>query len=313
MSEGASIDLRTELAPRHEKGLLLRNPVLVASSDFIRYGFDYADREKVGAIVCKGTTLRAREGNPEPRMLNVTAGMLNAIGLRNPGIHTLIEEYAPVWSGWTTPVIVNIAGDTVEEFVALAEFLEGVPGISGIELNVSCPNVRKGGSVFGADAQTVAEVTAAVRKVTTWPLIVKLSPNPGDLRPMALAAADVGADAISLINTITSLRIDTRARRPILGNGTGGLSGPAIMPIALRMVSEVASVLHRSHPQVPVIGIGGISSANDALEFFMAGASAVEIGTANFANPHIAAEIVEGIEAFMACEHVGTLAEIICI
>jgi dihydroorotate dehydrogenase (NAD+) catalytic subunit len=231
--------------------------------------------------------------------------------LHNPGIRVVIDEYAPKWAQWPTPVIVNIAGDTVEEFALLAEQLEDVPGVAGIEVNVSCPNVRKGGAVFGASAQAVADVTIAVRRVTTLPMIVKLSPNTSDVRATALAAASSGADAVSLINTITSLRIDTQTRRLVLGNGTGGLSGPAVMPIALRMVYEVASELRVSHPQVPVIGLGGISTANDALEFLMAGASAIQIGTINFANPRAAAEIVEGIEEFMRKENVANIVEII--
>jgi dihydroorotate dehydrogenase (NAD+) catalytic subunit len=311
MTEPAFVNLKTELAPRNHQALRLRNPVLIAATYATRYGFEYADKAQAGAFVCKGTPLHPRTGNPEPRLFDVTAGMINAIGLENPGLRVIIEEYAPLWATWPMPVLVNIAGDTVDEFVAMGEQLEGVPGVAGIELNVSCPNVRKGGSVFGADAETVAEVTTAVRQVTNLPLIVKLSPNPGDLRPMALAAAASGADAVALINTITSLRIDTRTRRPVLGNGTGGLSGPAIMPIALRMVYEVAAVLRQSYPQVPVIGIGGISTANDALEFLMAGASAVEIGTINFTNSHAAAEIVAGIEAFLLKEGMATVAEII--
>lgn len=303
--------LQTELAPRNQKGLCLRNPVLLAPTVATGYGFDYADRNLPGAIVCKGTTLEPRKGNPEPRIWEVTAGLINALGLQNPGIRVLIEEYAPIWAEWPTLVIVNIAGDTVDEFVQMAELLEGVNGIAGIELNVSCPNIRRGGAVFGATAETVAEVTTAVRKATTWPLIVKLSPNPGDLRPIALAAAKAGADSISLINTITSLRIDTRTRRPVLGNGTGGLSGPAVMPIALRMVYEVASVLRSTYPHVPVIGLGGICTANDALEFLMAGASAIQIGTVNFTNPHAAAEIIAGLEDFVVREHLGSLSEIV--
>ncbi len=310
MIKNTSINLQTELAPLHKSGLRLRNPVLLASGP-LRYAFDYADVACPGAIICKGTTLRPRDGNPEPRILEVASGLINAIGLHNPGIRVVVDEYAPIWEQWPTPVIVNIAGDSVEEFVQLAEHVEGVAGIAAIEVNVSCPNVRKGGAVFGANAQAVAEVTEAVRRATTLPLIVKLSPNTGDIRATALAAASSGADAVSLINTITSLRIDIDARRLILGNGTGGLSGPAIMPIALRMVYEVASALRETHLRVPVIGIGGISTAQDALEFLMAGASAVQIGTINLTNPHAAAEIVEGIEQFMLQERIMDIAEII--
>ena len=307
------MNLQTQLAPCHKKGLILRNPVLVASGTF-GYGMDNAnivEVHRLGAITCKGTTLHPRSGNEQPRIMETASGMLNAIGLQNPGIHTVIEKYAPVWATWQTPVIVNIAGESIEEFVELATLLEGVEGVAGIEVNVSCPNVLAGGAVFGADAHTVADVTAAVRRATTLPLIIKLSPNSGDVRPTALAAAASGADAVSLINTFTGMGIDRSKRRPTLANVTGGLSGPAIKPIALRMVYEVARELRSSYPQVPVIGIGGISSANDALEFFMAGASAIQIGTINFTNPHAGVEIIEGIEEFMHLERIESIMELV--
>src|SRR2546428_3822315 len=195
------MNLQTQLAPCHKKGLLLQNPVVVASGTF-GYGVDNANIAEVhqlGAITCKGTTLHPRRGNEQPRILETASGMLNAIGLQNPGIHTVIKKYAPIWATWQTPVIVNIAGETVEEFVKLARLLEGVEGVAGIEVNVSCPNVLKGGAVFGASEQAVADVTAAVRHATTFPLLVNLSPNSGDMRPTALAAASSGADALSLI------------------------------------------------------------------------------------------------------------------
>jgi dihydroorotate dehydrogenase (NAD+) catalytic subunit len=305
--------LQTQLAPCHKKGLILRNPVIVASGTF-GYGMDnvnIVEVHRLGAITCKGTTLHPRSGNEQPRIMETASGMLNAIGLQNPGMHTVIEKYAPVWATWQTPVIVNIAGETSEEFVELATLLEGVEGVAGIEVNVSCPNVLAGGAVFGADAHTVADVTAAVRRATTLPLIIKLSPNSGDVRPTALAAAASGADAVSLINTITALNININTRRLALGNGTGGLSGPAIKPIALRMVYEVARELRSSYPQVPVIGIGGISSANDALEFLMAGASAIQIGTINFTNPRAGVEIIEGIEEFMHLERIESIMELV--
>jgi len=265
----------------------------------------------LGAITCKGSSLHPRRGNEQPRIMETASGMLNAIGLQNPGIHTVIEQYAPIWATWQTPVIVNIAGETIEEFVELATLLEGVEGVSGIEVNVSCPNVLAGGVVFGADAHTVAMVTSSVRRVTTLPLIVKLSPNSGDVRPTALAAAASGADAVSLINTITGMGIDINKRRPTLENVTGGLSGPAIKPIALRMIYEVAQELRLSYPRIPVIGIGGISNANDALEFLMVGASAIQIGTINFTNPRAGVEIVEGIEEFMYKERVKSITELV--
>jgi dihydroorotate dehydrogenase (NAD+) catalytic subunit len=312
------VNLQTQLAPRHQNGLLLRNPVMVASG-IIGYGLSndpftflkVHDLEKLGAFVAKGTTPLPREGNAKPRTWNVTSGMINAVGLHNPGIQAVIERYAPAWTSWTTPVILNIAGDSVDDFVGMAELVEGVPGIAALEVNVSCPNIRKGGEVFGSNPQAVAEVTSAVRRVTTLPMIIKLSPNTSDIRPIALAAAEAGADAVSLINTITSIRVDTHARRMVLGNGTGGLSGPAVMPIALRMVYEVASALRTVYPDVPVIGLGGISSANDALEFLMAGASAIQVGTSYVANPHVCTEIIEGIQAFMVQEGVTDLKEIV--
>lgn len=307
------MNIQTQLAPRHKNGLLLCNPIIIASGT-CGYGMDntkFAEICQVGAFTCKGTTLHPRRGNQEPRILETASGTLNAIGLQNPGIRTVIEEYAPIWATWQTPVIVNIAGESIKEFVELATLLEGVEGVAGVEVNVSCPNVLAGGAVFGANAQAVADVTAAVRRATTLPLIVKLSPNSGDARPTALAAASSGADAVSLINTITGMGIDIHKRRPVLANITGGLSGPAIKPIALRMVYEVARELRSSHPLVPVIGIGGISNANDALEFLMAGASAIQIGTINFTNPRAGAEIVEGIEQFMCKAGVGSITEIV--
>ena len=307
------MNLRTELAPRHKSGLLLKNPVMTASGTF-GYGVEYAkiaEIQRLGAIICKGTTLHSWHGNAQPRTLETASGLLNAIGLQNPGVHTVIEKYAPIWETWQTPVIVNIAGETVREFAQVAERLEGVPGVAAIEVNVSCPNVLEGGAVFGASAEAVAGVTTVVRRATTLPLIVKLSPNTGDARPTALAAAEAGADAVSLINTITGLGIDIRARRPMLGNGTGGLSGPAVKPVALRMVYEVARELRSSHPQVPIIGLGGITTADDALEFLMAGASAIQIGTINFVNPRAGVGIIEGIEAFMRDEGVEDIQELI--
>ena len=307
------MNLQTELAPRHKSGLLLKNPVMTAAGTF-GYGIEYAkiaEIQRLGAIVCKGTTLHSRSGNAQPRTLETASGMLNAIGLQNPGVHRVIEKYAPIWEVWQTPVIVNIVGETVREFVQIAEYLEGVPGVAGIELNVSCPNVQEGGAVFGDSPEAVAHVTSAIRRATTLPLIVKLSPNVNDVRPIAVAAASSGADAISLINTITGLSIDIHARRPALANHTGGLSGPAIKPIALRMVYEVARELRSTHPHVPIIGLGGISNANDALEFLMAGASAIQIGTINFVNPRAGVEIIEGIEAFMRDEGIEDMQEIV--
>lgn len=305
--------LQIELAPQHKSGLLLRNPVMTAAGTF-GYGIEYAkisDVQRLGAVICKGTTLRPRSGNAQPRTLETASGMLNAIGLQNPGIDAVIDKYASIWEAWETPVLVNIAGETVKEFVQLASSLEGVPGIAGIELNVSCPNVQEGGTVFGASPEAVTNVTAAVRRATTLPLIVKLSPNSGEVRPTALAAAAAGADALSLINTITGMSINIASRRPMLANGTGGLSGPAIKPIALRMVYDVAREFRSAFPAVPIIGIGGIRTPEDALEFLMAGASAIQIGTIHFVNPRAGIEIIEGIEAFLQKEGVEEVGEIV--
>ncbi|SRR6266699_2432946 len=305
------MNLQTELAPK--RGLVLHNPVVIASGP-LGYGVDNAnivEMHRLGAFTCKGTTLYPRSGNEYPRIAQTASGLLNAIGLHNPGIHAVINNFAPIWATWQIPVIVNIAGETIEEFVQITELLEGVEGVAGIEVNVSCPNVHAGGAVIGADAETVSEVTAAIRHLTTLPLIVKLSPNSGDVRPTALAAASSGADAVSLINTITALNININTRRPALGNGTGGLSGPAVKPIALRMVYDVASELRQSFPQVHVIGIGGICTAHDALEFLMAGASAIQIGTVNLVNARAGIEILEGIEAFLHQEKINDIAEII--
>ena len=307
------MNLQTELAPHHKSGLLLRNPVITAAGTF-GYGIEYAriaEIQRLGAIICKGTTLHARGGNAQPRTVEASSGMLNAIGLQNPGVRIVIKRYASIWETWQVPVVVNIAGETSGEFAQLAEILEGVAGVAGIEVNVSCPNVLEGGAVFGASAEAVAGVTAAVRRATTLPMIVKLSPNSGDARPTALAAASAGADAISLINTITGMIIDIETRQPVLANETGGLSGPAVKPIALRMVYEVARELRSSYPHVPIIGIGGIANTKDALEFIMAGASAIQIGTVNFVNPRAGVEIIAGIEEFLRREGVEDIGEIV--
>ena len=308
-------DLTIELAPGHPQGLRLRNPVMTAAGTF-GYGTEYAsivDIQRLGAIVSKGTTLQPRAGNPALRVAETAAGMLNAIGLQNPGIDELIRQRAPIWAGWTVPVIVNIAGETLQEFVVLALKLEGVAGVAGIELNISCPNLRAGGSVYGSDADIVAETTAAVRQGTSLPLIVKLSPNVPDPRPIARAAASAGADAISLINTLTGMRIDIHTRQPLLANVTGGLSGPAIKPIALRMVYEVAQELRQgiNGRPVPIIGIGGIANVEDALEFLMAGATAVQLGTINFVNPRAGLEVIEGLQRFLRHHHLPNLQPII--
>lgn len=271
----------------------------------LEYG-GYVDIQRLGAIVSKGTTLRPRSGNPPPRLVETPAGLLNSIGLQNPGVDTVIAEYAPLWAGWEVPVLVNIAGETVDEYAELARRLDEVAGVAGLEVNISCPNVAAGGLAFGVDAQTAAAVTRAVRRATTLPVLVKLSPNVTDIVSVARAVVDEGADALTLINTVRGMVMDVERRRPSLPRGIGGLSGPAIRPIALAMVYEVAGVV-----DVPIIGLGGISSAHDALEFFLAGASAVQIGTACFVDPRAPLQVLEGLQAWMEREGVPGIGELI--
>ncbi|MBI4180837.1 MAG: dihydroorotate dehydrogenase, partial [Chloroflexi bacterium] len=266
-------NLSIQLAPGHPRGLLLANPVMTASGTF-GYGTEDShlfDVHKLGAIICKGTTLEPRDGNLQPRLAETASGMLNSIGLENIGVDALIKDKAPIWASWSIPVIVNIAGETVDDYARMAGKLEGVAGISGLEVNISCPNLKAGGADFGADFDTAAEVTVAVRKASSLPMIVKLTPNTTDIARVAVAVAEAGADAISLINTLKGMAIDITRRRPLLGNITGGLSGSAIKPVALYMVYEVAGAV-----DIPIIGCGGIATATDALEFIMAGASAIQ-------------------------------------
>jgi dihydroorotate dehydrogenase (NAD+) catalytic subunit len=303
-----SLKLSVQLAPKNKKGLLLANPVMTASGTF-GWGTDYEhlfDIQRLGAIVSKGTTLKPREGNPQPRLAETPCGVLNAIGLQNIGVEAVIKEKAPIWAGWRVPVIVNIVGETVAEYAKLARRLDGVAGIKGIEVNVSCPNIEAGGAEFGAHPDSAAAVTAAVKKATSLPVMVKLTPDTGDIVGVAQAVAEAGADAISLINTIRGMVINIAKRRPLLGSVSGGLSGPAIKPVALYLVYSVAGAV-----KVPVVGIGGISTASDALEFIMAGASAIQVGTASFGNPKAPIEVLEGIEEFMAQHGVKDIAELI--
>jgi dihydroorotate dehydrogenase (NAD+) catalytic subunit len=302
------MNLSVQLAPKHKKGLMLANPVMTASGTF-GWGTEYQhpfDIEKLGAIVCKGTTLKPREGNPQPRIAETPCGVLNSIGLQNIGVEAVLKEKAPVWAGWSVPVIVNILGETVEEYAELAGKLDGVAGISGLEVNIGCPNIEAGGVEFGTRPGPAAEVTAAVKRATSLPVIVKLTPNTGDIAEVAKAVENAGADAVSLINTLRGMVIDIAKRKPLLGNIYGGLSGPAIRPIALHMVYSVAGAV-----SIPVVGMGGITTSSDALEFIMAGASAVEVGTANFTNPNAPLEILEGIKRFMKEEGVSDINELI--
>ena len=302
------MNLSIQLAPKHQKGLLLANPVMTASGTF-GYGTEYShlfDIQRLGAIVCKGTTLKPKEGNPQPRLAETASGLLNSIGLQNIGVKALIEEKAPLWAHWRVPVIVNIAGETVDEYAQLASQLDGVAGISAIEINISCPNVKAGGAAFGANPRSAGEVTSTVKAVTSLPILVKLTPNTSNITEVAIAVAEAGADAISLINTLKGMYIDITTRHPLLGSGTGGLSGPAIKPIALAMVYEVAGAV-----DLPVVGCGGITTGGDAIEFIMAGASAIQVGTATFTNPRAPLDVLERIKQFMKKEGIKDIAELI--
>jgi len=289
-------------------GLTLKNPVMTASGTF-GYGEEYAafvDLNRLGAIVVKGLSLEPRDGNPPPRIMETPSGMLNAVGLQNIGVRAFVEKKLPFLRQYDTAVIANIFGETVEEYRRVTEILNGVDGIHAIEVNISCPNVKKGGIAFGARPEAAAEVTRQVRGETDLPLIVKLTPNVTDIAEIALAVEAAGAQAVSLINTLTGMSVDIEQRRPHLANITGGLSGPAIRPVALRMVWQVVRAV-----KIPVIGIGGIMNAGDALEFLIAGARAVEIGTANFISPSVTIEILNGIGDYLICHGIGKITELI--
>ncbi len=286
----ADVDMSVDLG----RGLVLANPILVASGTF-GYGVEYGDVvevDRLGAVCCKGTTLRARIGNVTPRVTETPGGMLNSIGLQNPGVDAVIDKYAGTWTGWKTPVIVNVAGESVADYVEVARRLDGVPGVAGIELNISCPNVGKGGLQFAIDAEAAGSVTAAVRRATDLPLLVKLSPNVADVRPIAKAIAAAGADALTAINTLSGIAVAPSRARPLLGNIYGGLSGPAIKPVALRIVYEVAQVV-----DIPIVAIGGVTELADVLDFLAVGAVAVQVGTAIFADPTLPVRLVDELEA----------------
>jgi dihydroorotate dehydrogenase (NAD+) catalytic subunit len=287
-------DLSTRIA-----GITMRNPVLVASGTF-GYGAEYRpvfDIGRLGALVTKGLTLKPCAGNPPPRIWETPAGLLNAIGLQNPGVDVFIDDILPVMRSYGIPVIANIAGFTGEELVALAGRLDA-SGVAGLELNISCPNVKAGGMALGTDACLAASVVAEVVRATSLPVIVKLTPNVTDIASLARAVVDAGASALSLINTLLGMAIDVDAARPALGNVTGGLSGPAIRPVAVRAVWQVARAV-----DVPIIGMGGICTGRDALEFIMAGASAVAMGSALFHDPLAAVRVIEELERY--CDGMG--------
>ena len=296
-----------DLSVKVAGALRLANPVIAASGTW-GYGDEYGDLvdvNKLGAIVCKGTKLMPGDGNPQPRIVEVTGGVLNSVGLQNIGVEALVAEKAPLWATWKVPVLVNIAGNTIDEYAKLAARLEGIAGVSGIEVNISCPNVSRGGMHFGTDPSAASEVTSAVKGATTLPVIVKLSPNVTDISTIAKAVEKAGADAVSLINTVGGMAMDLKQRRPALGNITGGLSGPAIKPIALLMVYSVAGCVN-----VPVIGCGGIMNAADALEFIMAGATAVQVGTAGLADPRATLAVIDGLVEYLSSQGIHTIAEL---
>jgi dihydroorotate dehydrogenase (NAD+) catalytic subunit len=284
----AHVDLSVDLG----RGLVLANPILVASGTF-GYGVEYADVvdiQRIGAICCKGTTLKPRSGNRPPRVTETPGGMLNSIGLQNPGVDAVLERYGQLWATWQVPVIVNVAGESIEDYVGVVRKLNEATGVAGIELNISCPNVGKGGLQFAIDQEAAAAVTRAVRRATDLPLIVKLSPNVADVRPIARAIADAGADALSAVNTLSGMALNASRTGPFLGNTYGGLSGPAIKPVALRIVYEVSQVV-----EIPVIAIGGVTGLDDVLDYLAAGAVAVQVGTAIFADPTLPVRLVDAL------------------
>ena len=290
------------------RGLMIKNPVMTASGTF-GYGTEYTDfidLARLGGIVVKGTTLHHREGNPYPRMAETPSGMLNAVGLQNKGVDYFIEHIYPTISNYDTAVIVNVSGSQIEDYITTAERLNALPHIPAIELNISCPNVKEGGMAFGVTCAGASLVVRAVRAVYDKTLIVKLSPNVTDITEIARAVEAEGADAISMINTLLGMAIDAEKRRPVLSTITGGLSGPAVKPVALRMVWQTAQVVN-----IPIIGMGGIATATDAIEFLLAGATAIEVGTYNFVDPTATIQIVEGIENYMLRHGFSNITELI--
>lgn len=288
--------------------LELKNPVMTASGTF-GYGTEYADFmdiSRLGAIIVKGTTLTARQGNPYPRMAETTSGMLNAVGLQNKGVDYFVDHIYPEVRKIDTNIIVNVSGSCIDDYVQTAGIINTLDDIPAIELNISCPNVKQGGMAFGVNPESAAQVVAAVRKAYDKTLIVKLSPNVTDITEIARAVEGAGADSVSLINTMLGMAIDAEKRKPILSTITGGMSGPAVKPVALRMVWQTAKAV-----KIPVIGLGGISSATDAIEFLLAGASAVQIGTANFIDPSISEKVIDGIAEYLQRHNYSSVQEII--
>lgn len=289
-------------------GIRMKNPVMTASGTF-GFGREYNeiyDIGRLGAIVGKGTTLSPRLGNPSPRVVETPSGMLNSVGLQNPGIDYVIKEEIPWVAQYNVPLIINISGHSLEEYGEIAKRLDCIPDVAGLEVNISCPNVKEGGMAFGTDAKMAASVINEVKGKTKLPVIAKLSPNVTDIQEIAKAVEEAGADAVSLINTLLGMAIDIKKRRPILANVVGGLSGPAVKPVALRMVWQVAQCV-----DIPVIGMGGITKSEDAIEFLMAGASAIGVGTGNFYDPISPIHIIEGLEKWLESEGIRDIKEII--
>jgi len=302
-SPESGVDLAVEVA----RGLRLRNPVLTAAGTFGQ-GVEYAELiavSRLGAIVNKGTTPSARPGNPQYRIAETPSGILNSIGLENPGAAEVARRYGAAWAELGVPVIVNVAGYSVDDYAYVVHEMAGTPGVVAYELNVSCPNVR-GGMLFGSDPDLAAEVTRAVKAETDLPVIVKLTPNAPDVVAVARACEEAGADGLTAINTVLGMRIDTARRRPVLGTGSGGLSGPAIRPIAVHLTYQVAQAV-----TIPIIGAGGVTSAQDALEFLMAGASAVQVGTATFADPLAPLKVLEGLASYVREQGLASIREVI--
>ena len=288
--------------------LRLKNPVLTASGTF-GYGeefADFVDLERLGGFIVKGTTLNPRDGNPYPRMAETPAGMLNAVGLQNKGVDYFIGHIYPRIKDLDTNVLVNLSGSSIEDYVAAAEKLAGLERVPAIELNISCPNVKAGGMAFGTSCEAAGRVVAAVRRAYPKTLVVKLSPNVTDIASIAKAVEAEGADAVSLINTLLGMAVNAETQRPVLSTVTGGLSGACVKPIALRMVWQVYHAV-----KVPIIGLGGIMNATDAIEFFLAGATAIQVGTANFINPRVTMEIVDGIAAYLERKNIGSVRELV--
>jgi dihydroorotate dehydrogenase (NAD+) catalytic subunit len=284
-------DLRIELP-----GLQLKNPIMPASGCF-GFGREYSnfyDLSKLGAIIMKAATGTKRYGNNTPRVAETSSGMLNAIGLQNPGVEKIIASEVPFLSNFDTSIIANIAGSSIEEYVAVAAAFNEAPQVAALELNISCPNVKEGGIQFGTDPLMAAEVTAMVKRVSDLPVYVKLSPNVSNIVEMAKAVEKAGADGLSMINTLTGMQINLKSRKPLLANKTGGLSGQAIKPVAIRMIHDVSQ-----HVSIPIIGMGGVTSAEDVLEFLLAGASAVAVGTANFQNPFVCSELIDELPSIL--------------